>query len=194
MPSVLWLCSGQLEGALWSLPPCHGTENAPHVLTVPLCPSLQLPGITQGLFAAPLAVLDKCCLCCPGTPELPRTCWLRTLLLLCTHVRLGSLICCPTVLGASPLPCLVAFPSSWLSAGLNEFLPQTVLTFIYRAICILLFPAHTSELSPAFIFPLWGSLLPSVQHRPQGCILAALPQLISKHFSVSLPVSEVWTT
>lgn len=139
-------------------------------------------------------MLDKCCLCCPGTPELPGTCWLRTLRLLCTHSGWEALICCPAVLAASPLPCLVAFPCSWLSAGLDEFLPQTVLTFIYRAFCILLFPAHTSELSPAFIFPLWGSLFPSVQHHPQGCILAALAQLISKHFSVSLPVSEVWTT
>lgn len=104
------------------------------------------------------------------------------------------LICCPAVLAASPPPCLVAFPTSWLSAGLDEFFPQTVLTFIYKAICILLFPAHTSELSPAFIFPLWGSLLPSVQHHPQGSILAGLAQLISKHFSVSLLMSEVWTT
>lgn len=74
-----------------------------------LCASLQLPGITQGLFAAPLAVLDKCCLCCPGTPELPRTCWLRTLLLLCTHLRLGRfnlLPCSSCSLSPSLLGCL----------------------------------------------------------------------------------------
>lgn len=86
----------------WELSLC------PHSAVL-LCPSLQLPGITQGLFAVPLAVLTKCCLCCPGTPELPRTCWLRTLLLLCTHIRLGSfnlLPCSSCSLSPSLLGCL----------------------------------------------------------------------------------------
>lgn len=75
------------------------------------CAALALPAapaIPQGSCAAPLAVVDKCCLCCPGTPELPRTCWLRRLLL-CILIRLGSfnlLPCSSCSLSPSLLGCL----------------------------------------------------------------------------------------
>lgn len=91
---------------------------------------------------------------------------------------------CSAWLPFPPLGCLLGWMSFFLKLSSLLFTGQ--FAFYYFLHTLQSFLMHLSFLS--------GVPLPSVQHHPHGSILVALLQLISKRFSDSLPVSEVWTT